>query len=139
LALREGGVDISTESGCLGHADEATVRAAFACPDGFGDFAILSRGELEFLQSGHWYFVLRSTDNDVWTDAFEAAAAGMPESDDDSSGPDLYAVEFRDEHGLWGVRQVFTRDELLVLFLRYLRGGEGWRERLDWVPLQSEG
>lgn len=53
-------------------ATEASVRAAFA-PDGFRDFVILSRGEDEFMQAGHWWFLGRNTDTTFWYAAFGVA------------------------------------------------------------------
>jgi hypothetical protein len=128
-------VDIATEDGPVGPADETSVRAIFARDGGFWDFVILSRGDDEFLQGGHWYWVGRNTDNTVWHAAFDRATIGKPQPDDDSRDPDLYAVEFRDPAGQFAVHQVFAREQLLDLFLAYLGGGDGWRAGLSWEPL----
>jgi hypothetical protein len=117
-------------------ASEASVRAAFHSESGFLDFVILSRGEAEFLQAGHWYFVGRKTDTTFWHSAFDAAAAGLPDLGD-CCEPDLHAVEFRDATGLFGVHQVFSRAALLELFLAYLRGGEDWRSGFSWERISG--
>jgi hypothetical protein len=128
-------MDLATENGVAGPAEGDNIRAVLMGDGKFEDFVILSRSPTEFLQAGHWFWVGRSTDNPVWCTAFDAATAGMPAANEDSSGPDLYTVEFRDREGLWGVRQVFSREQLLDLFLGYLRGGEGWRAGLEWERL----
>ena len=128
-------MDIATENGSVGPADEASVRAVFASDSGFEDFVILSQGSDEFLQAGHWFWVGRSTDNEAWCAAFNAATAGKYDPGDDSRDPDLYAAEFRDGSGHFAVQQVFSRSQLLERFLAYLGGGDGWRAGLTWESI----
>jgi hypothetical protein len=119
-------------------ATEASVRAAFDPDGGFWDFVILSRGEGEFIQAGHWWFMGRKTDTTFWHAAFDAATAGLPDLGDDTRESDLHAVEFRDAAGQFGVHQVLPRAEVLPLFLAYLAGGEGWWAGLSWEPVAAE-
>jgi hypothetical protein len=97
-------------------ATEASVRATFDSEGGFWHFVILSRDDNEFIQAAHWWFMTRKTDTTSWYAAFETATAGLPDLGD-TREPDLYAVEFRDAPGQYGVRQVFPRPRLLELFL----------------------
>jgi hypothetical protein len=52
-AKEDARVDIATEEGPLGPADEARVQRVLA-QEGFSEFVVLSRGEAEFLRAGHW-------------------------------------------------------------------------------------
>ena len=104
---------------------------------GFWDFVILSRGESDFVQAGHWWFVGRKTENRVWCDDFERVAKEQPAKEDDSREPDVYAVEFRDAGGVFGVHQVQSRAELLRRFESYRAGGD-WRGGLSWELLAGE-
>jgi hypothetical protein len=129
-------VDITADGGPPVAATATSVRAAFDPDGGFWDFVVLSRGDSEFIQAGHWWFMGRNTDTSYRHAAFDAATSGMP----DPGGlrePELYAVEFRDAAGLFGGHQVLQRCDLLGVFLAYLDGGSGWRTGLSWEPVAA--
>lgn len=91
-------------------ASEADINQAFDDDRIRGEFIILTASDGSFIQ-----------------------AAG------EGDGP--YALEYREEGASKNYQAVeeFTKEQVRVAFLEYLRGDPGWRSRQDWKPVKSSG
>jgi hypothetical protein len=106
------------EMGDVPDVDAATLDEVLS-DEAFGKFAILSKSDAEFIQTGcDWQ-------PDKATKAFLAA-----------NGSDPWVLEYREGGRQFGVEGHVTLEQVRQAFQSYLAGGSEWRTGFAWRVLE---
>lgn len=116
-------------------AGEDEVRQAFSEESDFGNYAILSPSDEEFLQVAEAQWATRETEDvGAWCRDYEAKTAHLPRN---ARKPAWYVLEYRDpdQETVFIATHVLSRDEVRDVALDYVRGGTKWRRGRSWEHL----